>query len=94
MSGGLIKGRLDAIVVEPFEPDPTLNDKQARPLSGGRILSAVTLGIRPTLEGDRFLEEAALGLYVAIRRAEALQRGEHGELTVGVSVSFPVPSYS
>jgi DNA-binding transcriptional LysR family regulator len=50
-------------------------------------------GIRPTLEGDRFLEEAALGLdhlKRAMRRAEALQRGEHGELTVGVSVPFSV----
>jgi hypothetical protein len=48
------------------------------------------LGIRPTLEGDRFLEEAALGLYAPF----AAQRGGHGELTVGVSVPFSVPSYS
>ncbi|MGX5733831.1 LysR family transcriptional regulator [Bosea thiooxidans] len=48
-------------------------------------------GIRPTSAGDRFLEEAALGfdhLTRALGRAEALQRGEHGELTVSVSVPF------
>lgn len=48
-------------------------------------------GIRPTAAGDRFLEEATLGfdhLRRAMRRAEALQRGEHGELTVGMSVPF------
>ncbi|MGE7472585.1 LysR family transcriptional regulator [Bosea sp. NPDC003192] len=48
-------------------------------------------GIRPTLAGHRFLEEASLGLdhlKLALQRAEALQRGEHGELTVGVSVPF------
>lgn len=50
-------------------------------------------GIRPTPAGDRFLEEAALGfdhLERAMRRVGALQRGEHGELTVGVSVPFMV----
>ncbi|MGX1787100.1 LysR family transcriptional regulator [Bosea sp. NPDC055332] len=48
-------------------------------------------GIRPTPAGDRFLEEAALGfdhLTRALERAEALQRGEHGELKVSVSVPF------
>lgn len=48
-------------------------------------------GIRPTPAGERFLEEAALGfdhLDRAMRRVGALQRGEHGELTVGVSVPF------
>lgn len=50
-------------------------------------------GIRPTPAGDRFLAEAALGfdhLSRALQRAEASQRGEHGELTVGVSVPFSV----
>lgn len=50
-------------------------------------------GIRPTPAGDRFLEEATLGfdhLNRALQRAEASQRGEHGELTVGVSVPFSV----
>lgn len=50
-------------------------------------------GIRPTPAGDRFLEEATLGfdhLSRALQRAEASQRGEHGELTVGVSVPFAV----
>lgn len=50
-------------------------------------------GIRPTTAGDRFLEEATLGfdhLRRALQRAEALQRGEHGELTVGVSVPFSI----
>jgi DNA-binding transcriptional LysR family regulator len=52
-------------------------------------------GIRPTPAGDRFLEEATLGfdhLSRALQRAEASQRGEHGELTVGVSVPFSVLS--
>lgn len=50
-------------------------------------------GIRPTPAGNRFLEEATLGfdhLRRALQRAEATQRGEHGELTVGVSVPFSV----
>lgn len=50
-------------------------------------------GIRPTPAGDRFLEEATLGfdhLSRALQRAEASQRGEQGELTVGVSVPFSV----
>ena len=50
-------------------------------------------GILPTPAGDRFLEEATLGfdhLRRALERAEALQRGEHGELTVGGSVPFSV----
>ncbi|WP_449257305.1 LysR family transcriptional regulator [Bosea sp. (in: a-proteobacteria)] len=52
-------------------------------------------GIQPTPAGNRFLEEAMLGfdhLTRALERAEALQRGEHGELTVGVSVPFSVLS--
>ncbi len=52
-------------------------------------------GVRPTPAGDRFLEEATLGfdhLRRALLRAEALQRGEHGELAVGVSVPFSVLS--
>lgn len=52
-------------------------------------------GIRPTPAGDRFLEEATLGLdhlRRALKRAEALERGQHGELTIGVSVPFSVLS--
>ncbi|WP_233741192.1 LysR family transcriptional regulator [Agrobacterium vitis] len=48
-------------------------------------------GIRPTSAGNQFLQEATLGfdhLKRALHRAEALQRGDHGELTVGVSVPF------
>lgn len=48
-------------------------------------------GVRPTPAGDRFFEEATLGfdhLRRAVTRAAALQRGEHGYLTVGVSVPF------
>lgn len=48
-------------------------------------------GVRPTPAGDQFLQEATLGfdhLKRALERAEALQRGDHGELTVGVSVPF------
>jgi len=48
-------------------------------------------GIRPTAAGDRLLQEAILGfdhLRRAMERAEALQRGEYGELTVSVSVPF------
>lgn len=56
---------------------------------GAELFERGHAGIRPTQAGDRFLEEAALGfdhLRRAMRRAEALQRAEHGELTVGVSV--------
>lgn len=48
-------------------------------------------GVRPTPAGDQFLQEATLGfdhLKRALERAEALQRGDQGELTVGVSVPF------
>jgi len=48
-------------------------------------------GIRPTPAGERFLEEAALGfdhMKRAMQRADALHRGEHGELAVGLSVPF------
>ncbi|MGB3339498.1 MAG: LysR family transcriptional regulator, partial [Devosia sp.] len=48
-------------------------------------------GIRPTSAGDRFLREATIGfdhLERAMQRAGALQRGEYGELIVGVSVPF------
>lgn len=48
-------------------------------------------GIRPTPAGERFLQEAALGfdhLARAMRRVAALQRGEHGVLTIGLSVPF------
>jgi DNA-binding transcriptional LysR family regulator len=60
---------------------------------GAELFERGHAGIRPTPAGDRFMEEAALGfdhLRRAVQRAEALQRGEHGELTVGVSVPFSV----
>jgi DNA-binding transcriptional LysR family regulator len=58
---------------------------------GAELFERDHAGIRPTAAGDRFLKEATLGfdhLRRALQRAEALQRGEHGELTVGVSVPF------
>lgn len=58
-----------------------------------RLFERDHAGIRPTPAGERFLEEAALGfdhLERAMRRVGALQRGEHGELTVGLSVPFMV----
>lgn len=58
---------------------------------GAELFERDHSGIRPTPAGDRFLEEATLGfdhLRRALQRAEALQRGEHGELTVGISVPF------
>lgn len=60
---------------------------------GGELFERNHAGIRPTLAGDRFLEEATLGfdhLRRALQRAEALQRGEHGEVTVSVSVPISV----
>jgi DNA-binding transcriptional LysR family regulator len=58
---------------------------------GAELFERGHAGIRPTAAGDRFLQEAILGfdhLDRAMQRVEALQRGEHGELTVGVSVPF------
>ncbi|BCH29803.1 LysR family transcriptional regulator [Mesorhizobium sp. L-8-10] len=58
---------------------------------GAEIFERGHAGIRPTPAGDRFLEEAVLGfdhLRRAMQRIGALQRGEHGELTVAVSVPF------
>lgn len=60
---------------------------------GAKLFERDHAGIRPTPAGDMFLDEAALGfdhLRRALQRAQALQRGEHGELTVGVSVPFSV----
>lgn len=60
---------------------------------GAKLFARDHAGIRPTPAGEMFLEEATLGfdhLRRALQRAEALQRGEHGELTVGVSVPFSV----
>lgn len=48
-------------------------------------------GVKTTAAGDRFLQEASLGfdhLEKAMQRIGALQRGEHGELTVAASVPF------
>lgn len=58
---------------------------------GAELFERGHAGIRPTSAGSRFLEEATLGfdcLTRAMRRVGALQRGEHGELMVGVSVPF------
>ncbi len=58
---------------------------------GATLFERDHAGIRPTPAGDRFLEEANMGfnhLKRAMERAEALQRGEHGEITVGVGVPF------
>lgn len=58
---------------------------------GAELFERSHAGIRPTPAGERFLHEAALGfdqMRRAMHRAGALQRGEHGELIVGVSVPF------
>lgn len=58
---------------------------------GAELFERSHAGIRPTPAGDRFLEEAIFGfdhLRRAMQRAGALQRGEHGELTVVVSAPF------
>lgn len=58
---------------------------------GAELFERGHAGVRPTPAGHRFLEEATLGfdhLTRAMIRVGALQRGEHGELTVGVSVPF------
>lgn len=58
---------------------------------GAMLFERSHSGIRPTLAGDRFLNEASLGfdcLEKAIRRIGSLQRGEHGELAVVTSVPF------
>lgn len=60
---------------------------------GAELFERSHAGIRPTSAGDRFLEEATLGvdhLERAMQRVGALQRGEHGELTVGVSMPLTV----
>ncbi len=60
---------------------------------GAALFERSHAGIRPTPAGDRFLQEATLGfdhLRRAMRQAKASQRGETGELTVGVSVPFIV----
>lgn len=56
---------------------------------GTELFERSHAGVRPTPAGKRFLKEAALSfehMKRAMQRAGALQRGEHGELTVGVSV--------
>ncbi|WP_162931664.1 LysR family transcriptional regulator [Mesorhizobium sp. DCY119] len=58
---------------------------------GAELFERGHAGIRPTSAGDRFLQEATQGiehLERAMQRAGAMQRGEHGELTVGVSLPF------
>jgi DNA-binding transcriptional LysR family regulator len=56
---------------------------------GAELFERGHAGIRPTPAGDRFLKEATQGidhLKRAMQRVGALQRGEQGELTIGVSV--------
>lgn len=56
---------------------------------GAELFERGHTGIRPTPAGVRLLEEANLGfnhLDRAVQRVRALQRGEIGELTVGVNV--------
>lgn len=56
---------------------------------GAELFERGHAGIRPTSAGFLFLEEAILGfdhLERAMRRAMALQRGEFGELSIGLSV--------
>lgn len=56
---------------------------------GAELFERGHSGIRPTPAGDRFLKEATQGidhLKRAMQRVGALQRGEHGDLTIGVSV--------
>jgi DNA-binding transcriptional LysR family regulator len=58
---------------------------------GAKLFERGHAGIRPTPAGNRFLEEATLGFdhfRRATRRVGALQRGEHGELAIAVSVPF------
>ena len=58
---------------------------------GAKLFERNHAGIKPTPAGERFIEEATLGfdhLKRAMQRVGALQRGEHGELTIGVSVPF------
>ncbi|WP_194291206.1 LysR family transcriptional regulator [Agrobacterium tumefaciens] len=60
---------------------------------GAELFERSHAGILPTPTGDRFLHQTMLGfehLRRAMRHAEASQRGEHGELTVGASVPFPL----
>lgn len=56
---------------------------------GADLFERSHAGIRPTPAGDRFLQEATLGLdYLrrAMQKLGAVQRAERGELTVAVSV--------
>lgn len=58
---------------------------------GAKLFERDHAGIKPTPAGNRFIEEVTLGfdhLQRAMQRVAALQRGEHGELTVGVSLPF------
>lgn len=55
---------------------------------GADLFQRSHAGIRPTPDGEQFLQEAALGfehLERAMQRIGAAQRGEHGELTIAVS---------
>lgn len=56
---------------------------------GAKLFERSHAGVRPTLAGDRFLQDATLGfdrLERAMQRVGAMQRGEQGELIIGASV--------
>jgi DNA-binding transcriptional LysR family regulator len=60
---------------------------------GAELFERGYAGIRPTPAGNRFLEEAMRGfdyLTRAMQRVGALQRGEHGELMVSVSMPLSI----
>jgi DNA-binding transcriptional LysR family regulator len=58
---------------------------------GAPLFERSHAGVRPTAAGKRFLQEAAKGfdhLNRAMQRMGAIQRGEHGEVTIAASVPF------
>lgn len=60
---------------------------------GAELFERSHAGIRPTPAGNRFLEEATEGfecLRRAVRGAKALQRGEEGKITIGLSAPLAV----
>ena len=67
--------------------------RQLEHLVGAELFERGHAGIRPTPAGDRFLREASLGfghLKRALMKVGAMQRGEHGELSVAISVPFSI----
>lgn len=58
---------------------------------GAPLFERSHAGVRPTAAGERFLQEVTQGfdhLDRAMQRIGAVQRGEHGELTIAASVPF------